>query len=266
MRLLIPLSIAGALLSSASLASANPKKDAAKHFANGLRLYAEKDFDAAATELEAAYKLNNDQTTLFAWAQAERLYGNCTESKELLSQYISNGANAKQSKAAFDLMDKCTPRVVDEPVEPEVVGGNPDGTGPTDAIPSEGTTVGSVSGSSSQASVHWYKDWVGLTLLSVGGVSTALSLFSYSAARTKEKDADKDGVTYDEFLNLRSDAETSRTLSVVFGVAGGLALGAGAVYIFTDYLSGGSDKESASEGMVLNLDGNGGSVSFSGTF
>jgi hypothetical protein len=240
---------------------AAPQTEAAKHFAEGLRLYAEKDFDGAATELEASYKLNNDQTTLFAWAQAERLYGNCDEAKELLSTYVANGANAKQSKAAYDLMEQCTPRVVDPPVATEVV----DPASNANTIGATGTG-GDLSGSQADGGQHWYKDWVPLTLLGVGSVGVTLGLFSYGAARTDEKDAEKMGVTYDEYLQLRSDAEEKRTSAVIFGVGGGIILGAGVAYIFTDGFGSKRSKESPAEGMVMQLDGGGGSLSWAGQF
>lgn len=247
---------------SASLASAEPNKDAAKHFGEGLRLYAEKDYKAAAAELEISYNLNNDQTTLFAWAQAERLYGNCDKSKELLTTYIASGANAKQSKAAYDLMEQCTPRVVEPP--PPVV--TPPETGNTNGTANLGSD-GNVSASQGNDTKHWYKDWVGITLLAVGGVGTTLGLLSYSDARADEKDAAKEGVTYDRFLHLRSEAEEKRTNAAILGIGGTVILGAAAVYILTDLVSGKDSKESAPEGMVMHLDGlGGGGISWAGQF
>ena len=266
MRYPITLSIAGVLFLSASTASANPKKEAAKHFSEGLRLYAEKNYDGAATELELSYNKNNDQTTLFAWAQAERLYGNCDESKTLLSTYVANGANAKQSKAAYDLMKQCTPRVV-EPVVPDPAPTNTT-TGPGDT--NTNTTLGTSNGGGVTKDAppvkHWYKDWIGLTLLGTGGVSTALALFSYSSARSDESAAVEMGVTYDEFLHLRSEAQEKRTNSIVFGVAGGVLLSAGAAYILMDKFGAGGETEKPSEGMVLHLSGAGGGVTWAGSF
>lgn len=267
MRYSITLSIAGVLLLSASSASANPQKEAAKHFSEGLRLYAEKDYNGAATELELSYNKNNDQTTLFAWAQAERLYGNCDESKTLLSTYVANGANAKQSKAAYDLMKQCTPRVV-EPVVPDPVLTNTT-TGPGDTTATNNTldtSGGNVTKDGGDLSKPWYKDWIGITLLSTGGVSTALALFSYSGARSDESAAVEMGVTYDEFLHLRSEAQEKRTNSVVFGVAGGVLLSAGAAYILMDKFGAGGEEEKPSEGMVLHVDGAGAGVSWAGSF
>ncbi len=268
MRNSIIISIAGALLLSASSASAAPQKDAANYFAEGLRLYAEKNYDAAATELEKSYKLSNDQTTLFAWAQAERLYGNCDESKTLLSTYVANGANAKQSKAAYDLMEQCTPRVSDDPVVPDpALTTNTSGPGDT----GNGNIIDTTNGGSVTTDVvdqgkPWYKDWVGITLLGAGSVSTVLSLLSYNSARSDEKDGAIEGTSYDEFLRLRSDAQEKRTTAVIFGVGGGLLLSGAAVYILMDKFTGGGAEEKPTEGMVLHFDGGGGGVSFSGSF
>jgi hypothetical protein len=268
MRYLISITIAGALLLSASQASADPKKEAREHFSEGLSLYKSEDFAGAARELGLSYNLKNDQTTLFAWAQALRLNGDCEESKTRLKQYIANGANAKQSKAAFDLMDKCAPAV--EPVVPDPVEDPNGGTG--DPIVAGPTSPGGATGGDLQGGTqatpakHWYRDWLGITLMAAGGVSLTLSAFSYASAKTSESDAKKPGVTLGEFKTFKSDAEESRTVAVVFGVAGGMALTGAAVYILTDRFKGSSEESAASGGMAFVLDGQGGSVSFAGSF
>lgn len=284
MRYSTSIAVVGALLVSASLATAAPKKTAAKHFGDGLSLYSDKKYAEAAVELEMSYNLKNDQTTLFAWAQAERLDGNCDRSKELLTNYIAKGANAKQSKAAYELMEQCTPRVVEAAppvVVPPLATGDTtstDGTTSTgdtstgDTTSTGGTedlgTGASVAASQSDNTKHWYKDWVGITLLGVSGVSATLGILNYTDARKSEKDAVKDGVSYDRFLQLRSEAEDGRTNAVILGIGSAVILGGAAVYILTDLVSGtSSDEESASEGIGMQLDGSGGgSVSWAGSF
>lgn len=252
------LPILSSLVFCVSIASASPKEDADKHFADGLRLYAEKDFKGASSALELAYNAQNKQTTLFAWAQAERLQGNCDKSKELLSKYIANGANPKQSEAAFKLMEDCTPAAVtpDDPVE------TTDPNVGTDTTVTGNDPIGDVTTSTVDSSPPWYRDWIGATLLSTGVVSTLFSAVSYSSALTSEEDAKKAGVSYDEFLKLRSKAEDARTFSVVLGVTGGLLVGAGVVYVLT----GKSGDQEESENLSVQIDSTGAAFSFSGQF
>jgi hypothetical protein len=280
MRLRIPLSIVSTLVLSSSLALASPK-EADKHFAEGLRLYAEKDFKGAARELALAYQEQNKQTTLFAWAQAERLRGNCAKSRELLSKYIAKGATGKQSEAAFKLMEDCTQSddisdatdtsdTTDTTDTTDTGAGttgdtgntSDTGTDPTDPTGDGTSTDLDLTTTTVDETKPWYRDWIGLSLLGVGAASAVVGGLNYSAALSSEDSAVQPGVSYDDFLKFRSDAEDSRTLAVAFGVGSGLLVGAGIVYILMPEKA----KSEESDNISVQLQGSGATLSWASRF
>jgi len=254
-----------AVLLSTSVANAEQKRDAASLFANGLRLYAEKNYEEAAVELAASYEAKADQRTLFAWAQAVRLSGQCEKSRELLANYVANGANSKQSKAAFKLMEDCTPsEAPTEPTSPEppavveeplVVEGGRETTNAIEA-------TGSPSPSAVDSVSPWYKDWVAVGLLSVGVVGLGVSGLTYSSALQLESDGMKAGTSYDEFLDLKERSQDRRNLSLLTGTAGALLIGGGMTYLLL------RNPTTSSENSVisLQLDGDRAGFAISGNF
>lgn len=222
-----------AVLLSASAGHAEKKQDASSYFANGLRLYAEKNYEEAAVELSKAYEAAPEQRTLFAWAQAVRLSGDCEKSRELLAKYVANGANRKQSKAAFSLMEDCTPAPIEDQNSSDLLTGAP--TKPETTEP--GTTVATTppkpkaEPNSVVSATPWYKDWLAVGLFSVGAVGLGVSGVSYSSALSLEADGEADGVTYDEFLDLQKRSESKRTLALLTGAAGAVFVGAGVTYL-----------------------------------
>ena len=255
-----------ATLLSTAIANAEQKDDAASLFANGLRLYAEKNYEEAAVELAASYEAKADQRTLFAWAQAVRLSGQCEKSRELLANYVANGANSKQSKAAFKLMEDCTDsEVPDAPTNPEppaVVEEPPvaseEGGESTNAIAvtssARPSTVDSVS--------PWYKDWVAVGLLSVGVVGLGVSGLTYSSALQLESDGMQAGTSYDEFLDLKERSQDRRNLSLLTGTAGALLIGGGITYLLLRDTTTSSERSTVS----LQLDGDRAGFAISGNF
>ncbi len=246
-----------ALLLSSSPASAD---DAASLFGEGLRLYAEKKYEESAVALSAAYDAKPDQQTLFAWAQAVRLSGDCDKSRELFAKYVANGANSKQSKAAFKLMEDCTPAKV---VKPEVP---VEETPPeTNSAPQDGAEKNVVNPSpppAADGATPWYKDWVAVGLFSVGAVGLGVSGLSYSNALQLETDGMQSGVSYDRFLELKQQSQDSRTLALVTGVGGALLIGAGVTYLLVRDTSPSRESSAVS----VRLDGDSASFAISGHF
>tara|TARA_R110002096_G_scaffold16898_12_gene58073 strand:+ start:4805 stop:5641 length:837 start_codon:yes stop_codon:yes gene_type:complete len=265
-----------AVLLSASAGHAEKKQDASSYFANGLRLYAEKNYEEAAVELEKAYEAAPEQRTLFAWAQAVRLSGDCEKSRELLAKYVANGANRKQSKAAFTLMEDCTPAATKDPNSSDLL------TEAVDASTKSGTTKPGTTKSGTttdgtttiatappkpkaepkQASVTpWYKDWVAVGLFSVGAVGLGVSGLSYSNALSLEADGEANGVSYDEFLDFQERSESKRTLALLTGAAGAVFVGAGVTYLLL------RDSSPSQESAVsVQIDAESAGFAFSGHF
>lgn len=228
-----PLLIAAtAILLYGGTVSASPESDAGKHFAEGLRLYAENDFAAAATALKISYEFHADQRTLFAWAQSERRLGNCESSRKLLTLYISSGATGKQSQAAYRLMSDCKPSTTDKTEPDEATGEEDPVKVPLDVKEEPPTSEPLITPPTTTVHQPWYRDWIGVTLLSTGAVGLAFSAFEYGTALDAEDSAAKSGVTYQQFLDHKENAQTARDLSLASGLLGGALIGGGLVYIF----------------------------------
>ncbi len=252
---------------------AQPEQDANKLFAEGLRLYVEKNYEEAAKVLEQAYDAKAEQRTLFAWAQATRLSGKCEESKELLTQYVANGANGKQSRAAFKLMEDCEPKAESETDEGSTDDGSATDT-TDDSEENENSTdtedegsqdafVTETNDSDLNEKSPWYTDPVALGLLASGVVGVAVGSYSYSEALSLEEEGMEPGTDHGEFLRLKGEAEDNRKIAVIAGATGAVLIGAGITYlVLRDPLSG----EEEDPSLVLHLGSESAGFAFMGRF
>jgi tetratricopeptide (TPR) repeat protein len=64
----------------------------------GLGHYAAKDYEAAIAAFRRGYELDARAEFLFAWAQAERLSGDCASAIELYEMFIASGPPPEQSQ------------------------------------------------------------------------------------------------------------------------------------------------------------------------
>jgi hypothetical protein len=100
--------LAAALVHPGSAAAQAPATDAADaRYQAGIRLYLEKDYTSAARELALSYAASPRRETLFAWAQAERLQGNCVAAQELYKKYIELGPPPAQAELAARHLAHC---------------------------------------------------------------------------------------------------------------------------------------------------------------
>ncbi len=87
---------------------------ASDHFSRGATFAQQRDYESASREFEASYKFDPSKDALFAWAQAERLRGNCRRAIELYRQFLQGGGlTDAQSEAAKLNVSRCE-RVVEE--------------------------------------------------------------------------------------------------------------------------------------------------------
>ncbi len=124
----------------------------------GVAAYLDKRYAEAITEFEAGYRVEPDPVFLFAWAQAERLRGNCVAAVPLYERLLMGKPSAQQAVTARHHLDGC--RVV---------------------IPRA-----------------WYKDPVGDTLAVTGIVGTVagIALFFTSARAATNANAANDAASY----------------------------------------------------------------------
>jgi hypothetical protein len=75
-----------------ALAQPTPPQETAKtHFDRGAAQAAERNYEEAAREFEASYQLEPGKEALFAWAQVERLRGDCAKATELYRKFLNSG-------------------------------------------------------------------------------------------------------------------------------------------------------------------------------
>jgi tetratricopeptide (TPR) repeat protein len=95
---------------------ARAQEDTARaHFDRGAALAAAKDYEGAAREFEAAYQLDPGKEALFAWAQVERLRGDCVKATDLYRKFLASGELTPSQVEAVELNIRRCQRV--EPKE-----------------------------------------------------------------------------------------------------------------------------------------------------
>jgi hypothetical protein len=109
-----------AALCAAPAAHAGPPSESAvqprarEHFDRGAAAAERRSFDEAARELEQAYGLDARRDYLFAWAQAERLRGDCTKAIALYRKFLEHrDLTASQVEAANLSISRCE-RTIEE--------------------------------------------------------------------------------------------------------------------------------------------------------
>lgn len=81
--------------------------EAKTHFDSGLASYNAKEYAEAIKELRTAYALDPNPVILFAWAQAERLYGRCSRATKLYQRFLKTRPSAQQAEAARTGVERC---------------------------------------------------------------------------------------------------------------------------------------------------------------
>jgi len=242
-----------------SAAQASPSDD----FAEGIRLFSNKEFALAAKALESSYKGEESQRTLFAWAQAKRLQGSCNEAGKLFSIYIAKGANEKQSRVAFEMMQDCTEKNPSNSATPDKIEPDSHITSTNLIVPVVIVKPPDRTETQAPQTNPWYTDVIGLSLVGSGVIGLVASGFIFQSALAIENDKTLKGdeSELDSFERRKPISQRRRSLSLVTGIAGGVLLSGGIVYYI---LRGGSDKESS--GLSFRLDSTLSELSYSGQF
>lgn len=197
-------------------AQSNTKKSK-KHLARAEAHYKAGRFSKAAGEYRAAYELVVTPATLFAWAQAERLAGDCNAALDLYDRFLSTNPSDRHEAAARNVMKLCTRTTEDaaEPVEPE----KPRPVVASSAVSDDGNPRSSDSnvgnGHTERTSDAWYLDPIGDSLLVGGLVALGVGVgYWLRSSATLERDS------HDEQLARFGSAESQRTVAIVAGSLG----------------------------------------------
>lgn len=209
---LLPL-LAGAQAPAQSLAQtlAQPSEapmppDARAPFERGLRLYNEKNYEAALVELREAYAIATHSEILFAIAQAERLAGRCEEADKLYRQFLERSPNPEHAEAAKAAMSRCESAAPPPAVSPVV---------PPPPPPPVVAPVESVHSQPTPRPVRaWYTDPWGGVLAGLGVASAGVGIALFAVSSSKADDA-QGASTYDLYGDEFERAKGQRLVSVV---------------------------------------------------
>jgi tetratricopeptide (TPR) repeat protein len=194
-------------------------EEAKAAFARAQQMFDAGDYAAAVPELKAAYALEPNPLLLYAWAQAERLSGNCPRAVVLYRRFLDTEPDAQQAGLARANILDCeaegsTEASAEEPTPdpaPEPV--------PVEVEPTPEPEPQDVERPA------WYRDWLGGTLVGVGVAGTVSGgvLLALSQSRADEAaDAGSEGRYRDEV----EGAERMHTAGwVLVGVGAGAIVG-----------------------------------------
>ncbi len=76
-------------------------------FDKGVAAYTKGDYATAAASLSESYAREGDPETLFAWAQAERKLGHCSNAVELYNTLLAFDLPAENKKVIETQLDEC---------------------------------------------------------------------------------------------------------------------------------------------------------------
>ena len=224
------------------LAAADRSPSAAQLRKDGVALYQSKQYRPAAIKFAAAYELEPDRDTLFAWAQAERLGGNCARAVELYEKFLDMSPSTRQRDAANTLLDMCRAELTAarnaeqrdasgrKPPEDEDDddGGEPVGQPLIERAPAEPRS--------------WTGDWLGHSVTGAGAIGLGVGAGFLVSAYSKQDAAD-DADSYEVYAATIEDARLHRTIGAVSGSVGVVLVGLG-IWHYISY-SGEPDPESA---------------------
>jgi tetratricopeptide (TPR) repeat protein len=214
----------------------------------GLRHYAARAYQEAIAEFQAAYQLDARPDILFAWAQAERLSGDCASAMPLYRRYLAGRPPRDNAEVAGGNLARCERALA---------------TGPGAVIAARGPSDAPVLAAppARPAEGRWYRDPIGGALVGAGALGLAVGAGFLVAAGSAEDDR-AGAATYREFETLSDRAASRRRIGVVALAVGGGLVAAGAVRWVLRARGGGEP----AAGVAIWTDGRGGGVALGARF
>jgi tetratricopeptide (TPR) repeat protein len=199
------------------LAAADAKSEAKDRLDHAMKLYDDKQYNEALTELTTAYALDPRPELLYAIAQVQVALGNCPAATTFYKRFLDTKPDADSAAFAREAIATCAKTPVEPPKEP-----------PKEPPPPPKESPPPVASSTTEE--PWYGDYLGDGLVGGGVVLGVIGLLEYHSATSSRDNAD--GATdYASYQKAIDDAHGSRTIAVLAGIAGiGLVAG-GVVHI-----------------------------------
>ena len=227
--LLVAMTIAARPAGAQVIAGPPLNPQARAHFDKALAAYSAANYRAASVELELAYGLDARRELLFAWAQAERLSGNCDRAVMLYRRFLDQAPSEAAAAKAVRLIELCgatgsvtTPTTpgddiaVERPLPPPP----PPQPQPQPQLQLQPQLV-----AHSAVESHWYSDpWVD-GLVGVGGAAVVASGVFFVLAHSDDQSADA-ATVYGDARRFADDANNRRLIGTIAAASGGaLVLG-----------------------------------------
>jgi tetratricopeptide (TPR) repeat protein len=205
--------------------------EAKKHMQRGLAEYEGRRYEHAILEFRDAYALDPKRETLFAWAQAERLSGDCPSAVELYRRFLDAQPPPAEAEKASLQLARCeqalatrpaaaAPAMPAEAVAPKETPPPPvpEAPPPTPRAPAPPSP--------------WYTDVPGGALVGAGIVGLGVSGGFFLASRGSESDA-RSAATYGDFSEASDLLERRLTVSAIALAAGSTLIVLGVVRYLT---------------------------------
>ena len=195
--------------------------EAKEHLERGLAGYTAKDYAGAIKDLRLAYALDPRPEILFAWAQAERLYGRCSQASKLYDRFLKSKPSAQQAAAARTGIERCEGQPDTTPADPEDV----EQPAPQPAQEQPEQPAAAAAAPPPPPPTRPRVDAVGISLLGVGVALGAVGGGLLGAGESKAKELG-DVATYDEYADGSGPVRTLRIAGgVLAGIGGALIVG-----------------------------------------
>jgi tetratricopeptide (TPR) repeat protein len=193
--------------------------EARVHYDLGVAAYAARDYEIAILEFRSAYHIDPRPELLFAWAQAERLSGDCPSAVLLYRRFLAAHPDPAQAHAAELPLLRCEQALESRPQEArsETPRARPSSPPvPLARVPRRRA---------------WYRDPLGGALAGAGVVSAGIGV-GYALSALASATASKDAYTYDESRSLADQARGQRvTAGILLGLGSALCVAAVVRYV-----------------------------------
>jgi hypothetical protein len=189
------------------------------HFDRGAALAAERKYEEAARSFQAAYELGQRKEALFAWAQVERLRGNCVTAIPLYRKFLASAElTPAQIEAAELSIHRCEAEPEAKPEPPP-----PPAPAPIPAVaPAPPVVVTVPAPARSHRSVVATGVMLGAAVACTGASATFFLL-----SRNDERQASSAEIWQDYYDAARRARDRQRLAAGLFGA--GVLLGGGAL-------------------------------------
>lgn len=183
-------------------------------FQRGVAAANRKNYEAAIEAFRSAYELDGRRDILFAWAQVERLSGDCDAAMPLYRKFLAGDPPARQAEAARLQLERCERVVAERPPVPA-------------PVPVAAPVIETVAPPSPR-SLRARLDWQSATLFGAGLAATATGGALWLAGRAAIGDAPSER-SWSGYVDALDAGRRRERIGLALLAAGGALLAGGIV-------------------------------------